>query len=271
LVEVTQLTNSDTLPHSRRSCLTRKRLRGAKGRAPLSPVLEPHLPSRKGGPRLRETWLLTVAFQDPIKKCNTINSLRGRRSPPGTRRGLLRPLEQDQGSDLVRADVRIGGGSSTSDMGQQALRFESALGQHQLRILNALFLGVARAGGKGQLGGGDRLETSVVAQGSPVAFRLGGIVPEGTKSKRGTSQATYQVDRLRLCLDLGRAVHLRVCGWVLQLTGLRVGTAGRVKCKPWPPCQNGPMFNGGETGCSDLHGDIEERLIAHIAVVDREH
>jgi hypothetical protein len=40
-------------------------------------------------------------------------------------------------------------------------RFDSALGQRQLRILNAIFLGVARVGGKGQAGGGDRLELDV--------------------------------------------------------------------------------------------------------------
>lgn len=81
-----------------------------------------------------------------------------------------------------------------------APRFESALGQRQLRILNALFLGVSRAGGKGQVGGGDRLETSVVVHGSPVAFRLSGVVPEATKSRRRTAEATDKGNRLRLAI-----------------------------------------------------------------------
>jgi hypothetical protein len=42
----------------------------------------------------------------------------------------------------------------------EAPRFDSALGQRQLRILNAIFLGAARVGAKGQVSGCDRLETS---------------------------------------------------------------------------------------------------------------
>jgi hypothetical protein len=69
-----------------------------------------------------------------------------------------------------------------------------------LHILNAIFLGVVRAGGKGQVGGGDRLETSIVVHGSPVAFRLTAVVPETKKSKRGASLAINQADRLRLSI-----------------------------------------------------------------------
>jgi hypothetical protein len=75
-------------------------------------------------------------------------------------------------------------------------RFDSALGQRQLRILNAIFLGVARAGGKGQVGGGDRLETTIVAHGTSVAFRLTRVALEAKKSK----PITDRTDRLRLSI-----------------------------------------------------------------------
>jgi hypothetical protein len=60
----------------------------------------------------------------------------------------------------------------------EAPRFDSTLGQRQLRILNAIFLGIVPAGGRGQVGGGDRLETSIVVHGSFVAFRLTAVAPE---------------------------------------------------------------------------------------------
>lgn len=75
----------------------------------------------------------------------------------------------------------------------EAPRFDSALGQRQLRILNAVFLGVVRAGGKAQVGGGDKLEASVVVHGSPVAFRLTVVVPETKKAKRGASLPINQI------------------------------------------------------------------------------
>jgi hypothetical protein len=66
----------------------------------------------------------------------------------------------------------------------EAPRFDSALGLRQLRILNAIFLGAARVGSKGQVGGGDRLETSIVAHGTSVAFRLGRATPETKNQSR---------------------------------------------------------------------------------------
>ncbi len=46
---------------------------------------------------------------------------------------------------------------------------------------------------------GSASESPLVSMsGHPVAFRLNGIVPEATKPRRGSSQVTNQVDRLRL-------------------------------------------------------------------------
>jgi hypothetical protein len=53
---------------------------------------------------------------------------------------------------------------------------------------------------KGQVGGGDRLETSIVVYGSPVAFRLTAVVPEAKKSKRAASPAVDRSDRRRLSI-----------------------------------------------------------------------
>jgi hypothetical protein len=91
-------------------------------------------------------------------------------------------------------------GSGDSMYTRKRPRFESALGRRQLRILNAIFLGVVRAGGKGQVGGGDRLKTSIVVHGSTVGFRLTAVVPEAKKSKRGASPAVDRSDRLRLSI-----------------------------------------------------------------------
>jgi hypothetical protein len=44
------------------------------------------------------------------------------------------------------------------------------------------------------------LSRAHVAVGSPVAFRLTSVVPETKKSKRGTSLAFNQADRLRLSI-----------------------------------------------------------------------
>jgi hypothetical protein len=82
----------------------------------------------------------------------------------------------------------------------EAPRFDSALGQRQLRILNAIFLCVVRAGGKGRVGGGDRLEPSVVVHGSTVAFRLTAVAPETRKSKREVSASADRADRLQLSI-----------------------------------------------------------------------
>jgi hypothetical protein len=60
----------------------------------------------------------------------------------------------------------------------QAPRFDSALGQRQLRIVNALFLGVVRGGGKGQVGGGERLEIRIIVYGTSVAFSLTAVAAE---------------------------------------------------------------------------------------------
>jgi hypothetical protein len=45
--------------------------------------------------------------------------------------------------------VKKGNGRTSVMFSWEAPRFESTLGQRELRILNAIFLGVARAGGKG--------------------------------------------------------------------------------------------------------------------------
>jgi hypothetical protein len=82
----------------------------------------------------------------------------------------------------------------------EAPRFDSPLGQRQLRILNAIFLGVARAGGKGQVGGGDRLEPRVVVHGSPVAFKLTAVDLETKKTKRDVSSSADPVNRLQLTI-----------------------------------------------------------------------
>src|SRR6476646_6517249 len=82
----------------------------------------------------------------------------------------------------------------------EAPRFDSALGQRKLRILNAVFLGVVVAGGKGQVGDGDRLETSVVVHGSPVAFRLTAVPTNTKKAKRDASAPAARADRLRLSI-----------------------------------------------------------------------
>jgi hypothetical protein len=78
----------------------------------------------------------------------------------------------------------------------EAPRFDSALGQRQLRILNAIFLGVARVGGEGRAGGGDRLETSIVVHGTSVAFKLTRVPLAAKKSK----PITDRLDRLRLSI-----------------------------------------------------------------------
>jgi hypothetical protein len=80
----------------------------------------------------------------------------------------------------------------------EAPRFDSALGQRRLRILNAIFLGVVRGGGKG--GGGDRLETRIFVHGTSVAFSLTAIAAEARKSKRGASPSNDQANRLRLSI-----------------------------------------------------------------------
>jgi hypothetical protein len=82
----------------------------------------------------------------------------------------------------------------------EAPRFDSALGQRQLRILNAMFLGVVRGGGNGQVGGADRLETRIVVHGTSVAFSLTAVEAEARKSKRGASPSTDRADRLRLVI-----------------------------------------------------------------------
>jgi hypothetical protein len=114
----------------------------------------------------------------------------------------------------------------------EAPRFDSTLGQRQLRILNAIFLGIVPAGGRGQVGGGDRLETSIVVHGSFVAFRLTAVAPEAKKSKRGASSAIDQPDRLRLSIldvhgskperfawedDEGRALEAQITDIAVEL------------------------------------------------------
>jgi hypothetical protein len=82
----------------------------------------------------------------------------------------------------------------------EAPRFDAVLGQRQLRILNAIFLGVVRVGGKGQVGGGDRLETRIFVHGTSVAFSLAAIATETRTSKRGASPSTDPAGRLRLSI-----------------------------------------------------------------------
>jgi hypothetical protein len=73
---------------------------------------------------------------------------------------------------------------SLSDWGVKAWRIPG----------NAVFLGVVRAGGKGQVGDGDRLETSVVVHGSPVAFRLTSYWKPTSRNAAVLSHLTRQID-----------------------------------------------------------------------------
>lgn len=82
----------------------------------------------------------------------------------------------------------------------EAPRFDSVLGQRQLRILNAVFLGVVRCGGKGQVGAGDRLETRIFVHGTSVAFSLTAIAAETRTSTRGGSPSSDPAGRPRLSI-----------------------------------------------------------------------
>jgi hypothetical protein len=133
----------------------------------------------------------------------------------------------------------------------EAPRFESALGQRQLRILNAVFLGVVRAGGKGQVGGGDRLETSVVVHGSAVAFRLSNRADPATPGNRPRSGATRTLATLlRSRRGLGR--RLPRCRRYFS----RV-TAGIEPAGPGPG-----IFAGRHAGAN------RDRADAHVTVID---
>lgn len=83
----------------------------------------------------------------------------------------------------------------------EAPRFDSPLGQRQLRILNAIFLAVIRFGGKGHVGGGDRLETSVQVHDSVVHFKLLGGLDESKRTRRNASPSNGLADSLRLLIS----------------------------------------------------------------------
>jgi hypothetical protein len=95
----------------------------------------------------------------------------------------------------------------------EAPRFDFALGQRQLRILNAIFLCVVRAGGKGQVGSGDRIEPRVVVHGSPVAFRLIAVEPETKKPKRGVSPSADPANRLQLTILSVQGSNPELVSW----------------------------------------------------------
>ncbi|HKB90537.1 MAG TPA: hypothetical protein VKC60_08475 [Opitutaceae bacterium] len=82
----------------------------------------------------------------------------------------------------------------------QAPRFDSTLGQRQLRILNAIFLAVIQSGGSGHVGGRERLETSVQVYDSVVHFKLTSRLDEGKKAKRNGPVWDGHVDGLRLSI-----------------------------------------------------------------------
>jgi hypothetical protein len=82
----------------------------------------------------------------------------------------------------------------------EAPRFDSTLGQRQLRILNAIFLAVIRSGGNGHVGGCERLETSIQVYDTVVHFRLTSRLDEGKKAKRDASLSNGLVDGLRLSI-----------------------------------------------------------------------
>jgi hypothetical protein len=95
----------------------------------------------------------------------------------------------------------------------EAPRFDFALGQRQLRILNAIFLCVVRAGGKGQVGSGDRIKPRVVVHGSPVAFRLIAVEPETKKPKRGVSPSADPANRLQLTILSVQGSNPELVSW----------------------------------------------------------
>jgi hypothetical protein len=82
----------------------------------------------------------------------------------------------------------------------QAPRFDSALGQRQLRILNAIFLTVVRCGGNGNVRGGDGFETSIQFCDSVVQFRLTTGPGEAKRFDRNASMSDYLPDSLRLSI-----------------------------------------------------------------------
>jgi hypothetical protein len=82
----------------------------------------------------------------------------------------------------------------------QAPRFDSALGQRQLRILNAIFLAVVRCGGNGNVRGGDGLETSIQFCDSVVQFRLTTGPGDNKRMKRNASLPEGLPGGLRLSI-----------------------------------------------------------------------
>jgi hypothetical protein len=101
----------------------------------------------------------------------------------------------------------------------EAPRFDSTLGQRQLRILNAIFLGIVPAGGRGQVGGGDRLVSVQTRATAASKARLDNLIGMATDYRQAQVIRLFVGAMRRRSLDADGALARKEfevwCNWAL--------------------------------------------------------